>query len=174
MKDGWLRRAVKATVRGMWTVELGWRRGLSSAPRWALTGTCNGCGACCERPTITVGRLIWRWPTPRRLFLAWQRGVNGFVEPERLADSRAFAFRCTHYDPQTRLCDSYGSRPWMCRDYPRVLLDQPWPELFEACSHGLEDRESSGLAAALAETDLDEGARAELLRKLRIPGDRED
>ena len=168
MQDGWLRRTIKACVRAMWSLELGFRRRLAPRPRWQLTGTCNGCGACCERPTITVGRLIWRWPTPRRLFLAWQRRVNGFVEPERLSDARAYAFRCTHYDPQTRLCDSYSSRPWMCRDYPRVLLGQSWPELFDDCSHGLLDRQGDGLAAALKETALDPAAQAELLRKLRL------
>lgn len=168
MQDGWLRRTIKACVRTMWSLELGLRRGLAPRPRWQLTGSCNGCGACCERPTIAVGRMLWRWPTPRRLFLAWQHRVNGFVEPQRLSDARAYAFRCTHYDPQTRLCDSYSSRPWMCRDYPRVLLGQSWPELFDDCSHGLVDRQGGGLAAALEETDLDPEARAELLRKLRL------
>ncbi len=77
-------------------------------------------------------------------------------------------FRCTHFDWETRRCDSYASRPFMCRDYPRVLLDQAWPELFEGCGHGLRDTHGSGLAAALEDTDLPPEELAELKRKLRI------
>ena len=172
MQDGWGRRAIKSIVRAIWGMEHRLRRAVRPASRWQLTGSCNGCGACCVRPTIAVGRLLWRWPTPRRLFLAWQRQINGFVRPERLSGGvRAFAFVCTHYDAETRLCDSYASRPWRCRDYPTVLLDQPWPELFEDCSHGLLDRGGAGLADALDHVDLDPSVRAELVRTLRLRAD---
>jgi uncharacterized protein len=48
---------------------------------------------------------------------------------------RVFVFRCTHFDPVTRLCDSYATRPGMCRDYPRALLYQPSPELLPGCGY---------------------------------------
>jgi Fe-S-cluster containining protein len=116
-----------------------------------------------------VGRVVWRWPTPRRLFVAWQRTVNGFELVGRLRGGvRALEFRCTHYQPDTKQCDSYESRPFMCRQYPRVLLDQPWPELFDDCSYALVDREGAGLADALDATDLSPEARDALKRKLRL------
>ncbi len=170
MRDGPLRRAIKAVVRTIWTLEAGLRRPLQPRSRWVLHGACNGCGACCERPTIAVSKLFWRWPTPRRAFLAWQRHINGFALVNKLrGPTRAFVFRCTHFDENTRQCDSYASRPWMCRAYPRGLLRQPWPELFDDCSHTLEDREGAGLAAALDQTDLSLEAREKLKSALRLP-----
>ena len=169
MKDGPLRRALKAVVRTIWWTEWALRRPLRARARWQLQGTCNGCGACCVRPTILVGRIVWRWPTPRRLFVAWQRHVNGFELVGRMRGGvRALVFRCTHYHPDTRLCDSYESRPFLCRHYPSVLLDQPWPELFEDCSHTLVDQQGAGLAHALDQTDLSPEARAALKQKLRL------
>jgi hypothetical protein len=169
MRDGPLRRLIKLLVRTTWALEHSLRRRLRSRPRWRLEGECNGCGQCCVAPSIAVGRLLWRWPTPRRLFLSWQRHVNGFELTGRIREARAFVFRCTHYDPQTRQCDSYASRPWMCRRYPRVLLRQPWPELFEDCSHRLVDGEGAGLAAALDAEGLDPELRARLQGALRLP-----
>jgi Fe-S-cluster containining protein len=48
----------------------------------------------------------------------------------------SFVFECTHFDRITRRCDSYASRPGMCRDYPRVLLDQAAPALFRRAAIG--------------------------------------
>ncbi len=169
MRDDRWRRAIKWVVRTVWRLEHTTRRRLGPSPRWRLEGTCVPCGACCERPTITVGRILWLWPTPRALFLAYQRHINGFELVERHRALRAFVFRCTHLDPQTQMCDSYDSRPWMCRDYPTVLLGQAWPELLPPCSHRIVDRDGDGLAAALDTADLDEETRATLKRRLRLP-----
>lgn len=151
----------------MWALEHGLRRGLAK-PRWELTGACEGCASCCEKPTIRAGKLLWYLPLSRRLFLAWQRHVNGFELVEAERDSRSFVFRCTHFDWETRRCDSYASRPFMCRDYPRVLLDGAWPELFEGCGFGLRDRLGGGLAKALEDTSLSAEEREELKRRLRL------
>jgi Fe-S-cluster containining protein len=61
-------------------------------------------------------------PSLRRVFLWWQRVVNGFELKATHARERTFVFTCTHFDEATRLCDSYGSRPGLCRDYPRATL----------------------------------------------------
>ena len=167
MRDGSLRRLVKATVRAIWWVELTARRRLRP-PRFRLAGTCEGCGACCERPTIAVGRAIWFLPVTRRIFVAWQQYINGFVLVERIRDGRALAFRCTHYDPETLLCDSYDSRPALCRDYPRLLLHQPWPELFEACTYRVVDRHGAGLSEAIDALELAPGEAVRLKERLRL------
>lgn len=151
----------------MWGFELGLRR-LLAKPRWELTSACQACAKCCEKPTIHVDRWVWIWPTARKLFLAWQRRVNGFELIEAERETRSFVFRCSHFDWETRRCDSYASRPFMCRDYPRVLLDSAWPELFEGCGYGLRDRLGGGLSAALEDTELSPEQREELRRKLRL------
>ncbi|MBO86214.1 MAG: hypothetical protein CL927_12720 [Deltaproteobacteria bacterium] len=123
------------------------------------------------KPTIAVGRVVWRWPTPRRLFVWWQRQINGFELVEKLrGGGRALVFRCTHYNLDDRTCDSYDSRPFMCRTYPRVLLDQTWPELFDDCSYTLVDRLGAGLSRALDDVVLSDEAREALKRRLRLPG----
>lgn len=98
--------------------------------------------------------------------------VNGFELVEADRQARAFVFRCTHFDWQTRRCDSYATRPAMCRDYPRVLLDQPWPELFEGCGFRVRaadaERQAAILDQALAQGGLDAEQAAELRRKLRL------
>ncbi len=165
--------ALKLLVRLAWTAELWWRRRLRPARTWVLGGACEGCARCCETPTIRTGRLLWLAPSLRWLFLWWQRRVNGFelIEADRRA--RAFVFRCTHFDTQTRRCDSYASRPFMCRDYPRALLHQAWPELFEGCGFRIiaadADRQRRALSdAALSDAGLSEEQQAELRRRMRL------
>src|SRR5690606_19861784 len=88
-----------------------------------------------EAPGIQVGKLLWYMPTLRRIFLAWQKRVNGFELIDRDVRHRVFVFRCTHFDPETRRCDSYDSRPGMCRDYPRALLFTANPEFLPGCGY---------------------------------------
>jgi Fe-S-cluster containining protein len=171
MKDGPALAFVKAVIRWSWRVELGLRRGLGGAWRrrfWRLAGECNACGACCVEPSIRAGALVWHLPLARRLFLAWQRFGNGFELVRAEAGTHDLIFRCTHYDPVSHRCDSYATRPSMCRDYPTLLLGQGWPELFDGCSHRIVARRPQGLAAGIAATALSAEAKAELRRKLRL------
>ena len=141
----WFARAVNA-------LELGLRRrrlARSGEPRYCLTGTCNGCGKCCERPSIQVDRLTWHLSSARRLFLFWQRHVNGFVLDSADPRFKIFSFRCTHYDPATRQCDSYDSRPHLCRDYPINLTYDAIPSLFPECSHRVVDKHADSMVSAL-------------------------
>jgi len=136
MKDGPLRRAVKAVARWRYAADLvAWRAAarLRGGYPYKLGGACRQCAKCCEAPSIRVGWIRWHFPTLRRLFLGWQERVNGFVLTGTDDRSRVFTFRCTHFDPATRTCDSYDSRPGMCRDYPRGLLHQAQPGFFPEC-----------------------------------------
>jgi hypothetical protein len=105
------------------------------ATPYDLGGSCQGCGTCCEAPAIRVGWLTWHLPALRRLFLWWHDTVNGFTLQSSNAAERTFVFACAHFDWAGRRCDSYESRPGMCRDYPRALLDQPATVLFPKCGY---------------------------------------
>ena len=113
-----------------------------------------------------MGRLTWYIPLFRRIFLFWHRRVNGFELVKRSRADRAFIFRCTHFDPTTRRCDSYHSRPGMCRDYPRGLLEQANPELFEGCGFQPLARDRVPLLHALEGQSLTEEQRAKLRKEL--------
>jgi uncharacterized protein len=166
MRDGPARRAVKALARARYAFDLratrALRRRRGERP-YELGGACRRCARCCEAPAIQVGRLTWYLPTLRRAFLWWQRVVNGFEATGRDASARVFVFRCTHFDEATRSCDSYASRPGLCRDYPRALLWQPHPEMLPGCGYRPVVWNAGGLERAL------EGARlsAEQQDKLR-------
>lgn len=171
MRDGLFKTGLKRLVLGVWSTELRAQRGLrriQGAPQYRLGGACARCSRCCDAPGIQVDRLTWYLPTLRRAFLGWQQHLNGFVLVGADSATRTFAFRCTHFDAVARRCDSYSSRPGLCRDYPRALLGQAWPELFAECGFRPISRTGAGLSAALGETGLDPLALAELRRRLKL------
>ena len=147
-----------------------WLRRVRGERPWRLGGGCERCAKCCEAPAIVVGRLSWRLPPARRAFLWWQRRVNGFELVRADAEDQAFVFRCTHFDEGTRACDSYRSRPGMCRDYPRLLLWQPNPELLPGCGYRAMPPNVEGLRAALGRLQLTPEQRDKLRRDLRLDG----
>jgi uncharacterized cysteine cluster protein YcgN (CxxCxxCC family) len=171
MRDGILRRAVKRVARWHHQVNLRGSRALRRArgeTPWSLGGECRRCAACCQAPMIAVDRLIWSMRIPRRLFLAWQRHVNGFALVGADAESRAFVFRCTHFDAATRSCDSYDSRPGVCRDYPRHQMWQPNPELLSGCGYRAIAPNAAGLRASIERLDLTPDQREKLRQGLRL------
>lgn len=152
MKDGPLRRALKAVARWKYSFELTVTRAIQrrrGTIRFELGGDCRRCAKCCEAPSVRTGRAIWTLPTLRRLFLAWQERVNGFDLVGEDEARRTFTFRCTHFDWETRRCDSYATRPGICRDYPRGLLAQPKPDFFPECGYRPLDPNAAGLLGAL-------------------------
>jgi Fe-S-cluster containining protein len=165
--DGPLRRWLKAVVRAAWTLEYGLRRRVKPAG-YALAGSCGGCAKCCEQPAIHAGFATFRLRRLRQAFLAWQRAVNGFELVEADEDASQFVFRCTHFDWATRRCDSYASRPFMCRDYPRALLDQPWPQLFDGCGFRPLAKGAAAMLADLEARDIPEEKRRELAKRLYL------
>jgi Fe-S-cluster containining protein len=138
MKDGPARRAVKFIARCVFNVNVAGTRAIWRLLRrrpHQLGGECGKCAACCEAPGIQVGFILWYFPTARGLFLWWQKHVNGFELIERDIPHRVYVFRCTHFDPATRRCDSYDTRPGMCRDYPRVHLWEANPQFLPGCGY---------------------------------------
>lgn len=105
-------------------------------------------------------------PSFRLLFLLWQRLVNGFELTGADPRFRIFVFKCSHYDPQTKQCDSYASRPLMCRDYPQNLTYEAVPSLFPECSYSVLDKKAEQLSAALRAAGLSGEKLAEVEKKL--------
>jgi len=134
MKDGRMRRGVKRAARGLYDARLRIHRRTADI-RYELGGECIRCAACCERPGIQVSKLTWYFPFALRVFLWWHRYINGFELVEARRADLAVIFDCTHFDQVSRECDSYSSRPGMCRDYPRPFLEQANPEFFEGCGY---------------------------------------
>jgi uncharacterized cysteine cluster protein YcgN (CxxCxxCC family) len=168
MKDGPFRRSVKALMRWKYALEVGFWRRRHGEPSFELTGSCEGCGKCCERPTIRVGRAVFYLRSFRALFAWWQRVVNGFELVGDDPETRTLSFHCTHFDPESRQCDSYASRPGMCRDYPRGLLYQTNPQLFEECGFGIVLRNRERFLESLEKRDLSPEQLEALKRKLRL------
>jgi hypothetical protein len=164
-------RAVKRVALWRYRVDVAlhraWRRARGERP-WILAGGCRRSGACCEAPAISVGRITWGWPPARRLFLAWHKRVNGFDLVSADAGERLFVFRCSHFRWETRSCDCYASRPGVCRDYPRLLLWQPNPELLPRCGYRAAPPNAAGLRAAIERLDVTPEQRAKLRRGLRL------
>jgi len=171
MRDGPLRRAVKRVALWNFMADVHLRRALARARGerpFLLGGECRRCARCCEAPGIHVGRLVWYLPLARRLFLWWQRQVNGFELTGRHVAGRVFVFRCTHFDWGARSCDSYDSRPGMCRDYPRALLRQPSPEFLPGCGYRAVAPNAEGLLAALERQPLTASQRKRLKKGLHL------
>jgi len=171
MRDGLPRRLIKRVARWVQGVDLVLGRRvlrLEGAPLYRLEGACSGCGACCDHPTVLLPRVLFYLRLYRGLLVAWHRHVNGMVLERADRRARALVFRCTHLDPDTQRCDSYDSRPTMCRDYPRPLIYQAAPELFPACTHRVVYRHAARLEAALESQDLPPEKLAELRRKLGL------
>lgn len=173
MRDGLWRRAIKRVARAQYELDLAVTRWLDRRPggaRFELQGECRGCGSCCESPTLPLGPLVFYFSSARAVFLWWQRVINGFEFLSVDRAERSISFRCAHFDPATRRCDSYESRPGVCRDYPRNLLIGTKPELFESCGYRIVDLQAASLRAELESLDLSPAQRALLERRLYLGG----
>lgn len=171
MRDGPTRQMIKLMARMAFRVNVGGTRlirRLQGEKPYRLGGGCERCAACCEAPSIQTGRLTWYLPTLRRLFLAWHKHVNGFLLVDRIPSQKVFVFRCTHFDPETRRCDSYHSRPGMCRDYPRALLWQASPDFLPGCGYRAVHPRAEALRAALEKEGLPPEKLREASRKLHL------
>jgi uncharacterized protein len=171
MKDGPVRRAVKRVALWNFQASLALHRGLERRrgriPH-ELGGDCRRCARCCEAPGVQVGWAVWHLPLLRRLFVAWQQHVNGFVLTDRDRKGRVFIFRCMHFDWTTRSCDSYDSRPGLCRDYPRVLLAQADPEFLPGCGYRPVAANADRLVRALERASVSGEQMARLKKDLRL------
>lgn len=171
MKDGLARRIVKRIALFRYQLDLGFTRlflRLRGEPSFLLHGTCRKCGACCVTPMIQVWLPFFYFPSARWAIITWHRVVNGFEFIGQDRNDRTFIFRCTHWDPDTKRCDSYESRPGMCRDYPKNLLYSFNPVFPETCGRFAVDKHAAGLRAALERLELPPDKLETLERRLHV------
>lgn len=138
MRDNFPRRVLKRLALAVFEFDLAFERKWKpnrEKPLFDLGGSCRRCAGCCEAPAISVFWPVRRFRSLRAIFLGWQKHVNRFhlVRDDKLL--QAFVFRCEHFDRKTRSCDSYDTRPGLCRDYPRRLMYLPNPEMLEGCGY---------------------------------------
>jgi uncharacterized protein len=171
VRDGALRRSLKAAARVLFwlnhTLDRRLRR-FRGERSHLLAGACKRCARCCEAPAIRANAAVWHLRTLRSAFVWWQERVNGFELADTVAGGRLFVFRCTHFDWSTRSCDSYASRPGMCRDYPRALLFQVSPEMLPGCGYRALPPNAEGLRVALEAQGLDQGQLERLKKDLHL------
>jgi len=169
MKDNLTRRSIKFVARLRYLTDLKITRlilRLKGQPRYRLRGQCNRCGACCETPMIRMVAPLFHLRSARWLMRLWHEKVNGFEPIGEDKQTHALIFRCTHWDPDTKRCDSYRSRPGLCRDYPRPLLYHPVPDFLDSCGYYAQHKNASKIRARLEELDLSEDKRKYLENKL--------
>lgn len=141
---------------------------LKGEPLYRLGGHCNQCGACCETPAVQVHRGVFLSRSATWLIKWWHWKINGFRLIEKDRKNRVFIFKCTHFDPETKQCDSYNSRPGMCRDYPRPLLFSTNPEFFKQCGHYPVRKSAGSFRQSIENLDFPDDKKQELIRKLHL------
>lgn len=157
MKDGTIRTIIKRIALLCYSIDLKSTRGIKAfrgEPLYRLNGFCNQCGACCKSPMIPVFSPFFFIKPIHRIIRAWHRWVNAFEYVGEDRKSQILIFRCTHWDPITKMCDSYNTRPGMCRDYPRNLIYSPNPTFLEPCSYYAIDKNADRMRAALKDLNL--------------------
>ena len=170
MTDGPLIRAIKTLALARFTFDLTvtrWLQGLRGQPPYVLRGSCVACGQCCETPMIHVAGFLYHFRSIRWTVLAWHRRVNGFELIGEEKKEHTLVFRCTHWDPLTKKCDSYSSRPGFCRDYPRLHLYSSRGSLLEGCGYRPVHRKAAAIRRGLDKLELSEEKRRELEERLR-------
>ncbi len=171
MQDGPLRAGIKWIARTRFVFDLTITRAirkLRGELGFELRGECECSGDCCETPMIQVHPVLYYGKIFKRLFLAWQRQVNGFEFLRAERDGYVFIFSCTHFDRETRRCDSYATRPGWCRDYPRAQLFSTHPQFLPGCGYFAWSKNADCLRDALKRADLTAEQRAEIERRLRL------
>ena len=170
-KEGLLIRGVKRLALIRYRIDLTITRRIrafTDRPAFELGGACNCCGKCCETPTIPIHPALFYFKSVRWLTVKWQNAVNGFEFLDENRYMKHLVFRCRHWDPHTKRCHVYRTRPGMCRDYPRNLLDDPAPEFLDGCGYYTVLKNAQKMRDALINSGLPDDKIKELSQKLHL------
>lgn len=169
MRDNFAQKLIKNSFRTYYLFSL-WlnrkrlkRKGL---PKYTLIGNCESCGKCCENPAIKIGFLLNNIKFFKYLYNLWQKKINGFIFQKHNQETKVFYFICNHWDSNSKKCDSYDSRPGMCRDYPRNLLYSSIPDFFKECGYKPLDKNAKKFNLALDKISIDEEKKKKIKEKL--------
>ncbi len=171
MKDNPPRIIIKRLAALRYAAEIGvrrWWRRLRGRRYYRLGGHCIRCGKCCTSPVIEVYPMFFHLAPARLAIVFWHRIINGFVYIGENRKRKQFIFRCSHLDPETGTCDSYLSRPGLCRDYPRNLLDTPAPQMLDGCGYYPLLAKAEKMAVAIDGIDMPEDVRDRLKSNLGL------
>ncbi len=117
---------------------------------------------------IRIYAPLFYFKSVRWVLRTWHHLVNGFEYIGNNRRDKVLIFRCTHWDPDTKLCDSYSSRPGMCRDYPRNLIYTCDPVFLESCGYYAVSKNAEKMREALKELNLPPDKLAALQAKLHV------
>jgi uncharacterized protein len=135
---------------------------------YELRGSCVRCGRCCEHPTIQMTEVAYHIGWIRNSIIWWQTHVNGFKLHKNQKFDALLVFTCSHFNPETRTCDAYSTRPGMCRDYPMNQAYSVNPTFFEECGFYAVDKRAKSFRAALEKTGLPPEKLEELYERLHL------
>lgn len=136
--------------------------------RYELRGSCNGCGRCCEFPSIQMTEIAFHIDFIRKMVIFWQERFNGFSLVRQQKSHATLFFTCSHFDPETRQCNAYDTRPGMCRDYPKNQIYSVNPTFFPECGFYAVDKRAESFRSALEKTGMPQEKLDELLEKLHL------
>lgn len=157
MKDSGLKKSIKWLALIRYRIDLGFTRfilKLQGEPAYEMRGRCCNCGECCKTPMIHTFALFFYLKSLRWLCLTWHKKINGFEFISENRIKRIFIFRCTHFDPETKLCDAYSSRPGICRDYPKNILYNTPPDFLPECTFSALSKNAEKINETLDKLDL--------------------
>ena len=171
MTDSLAQRILKRMAWWRYAVDLWVTRAVMkyrSEERYVLRGTCNRCGRCCEHPGIQMNEISFHIDFMRNWLILWQEKINGFVLLKEKKSDATLTFTCSHFDPNTKLCDCYSSRPGMCRDYPLNQIYSVNPRFFPECGFYAVDKQAQSFRIALEKTGLPREKLDELYERLHL------
>ena len=172
MRDGPIRTTIKALVRWRYLTDLKITRKIlqlkGEGALYKLQGKCNGCGACCKSPMIQIHPWLFYFKSIRKATILWHEQINGFNYIGDNRKEKYLIFKCTHYQEETGQCDSYHSRPGLCRDYPNNLIYEPRPALLPECSYQIVDPNQQAIRESFKDLDLTEEQLSKLKKEFYI------
>lgn len=171
MTDGIVKKLIKRIVWWRYATDLWITREIlkfRGEERYYLKGQCNRCGRCCETPSIQMTEIGYHIEFFRKWVILWHKHINGFRLINQHKHEATLTFSCSHFNSETRECDSYSSRPGMCRDYPLNQIYSVNPRFFPECGFYAVDKRADSFRSALEKTGLPQQKLEELFRRLHL------
>lgn len=104
--------------------------------KYIRSGSCNGCGACCEQIYVKTAKFVVR---SKEHFEILQKKHRFYRDLENIGeDENGLVFACKNLDPHTKKCKIHKFRAHICREYPREELFMMGGGLSDGCGFKFE------------------------------------